>query len=306
MGKTDRRILFLLSLAGGVVYAGLFLVISGCAYGFSRGLVLITLGGGLAFALLFFAVWMLTEKFQKPFTLDNPKAQRKLSEYETSQNRIYESKFAGFLQVGKGLREAVCESCVYLESDRFYITYCYFGKVRHFEIAYSSVQNAEMRGNLLLIQPQEGDCCAVSIKGDSSQLLHALMEKGLYHAANSLTCGKLFFTKEECVGTAYLELQYGEDESTAREFSSPEAFWHADSLYIHADDMETFFEKFGFCFALSAGGEPDWFGITFFDVAQTREVYDKIRASAVPDSETLLRWLEKAVAQKHPIYLLGL
>ena len=72
---------------------------------------------------------MLVEKKSKPFTFENPKAQAKLTEYETARGILYEQMFCVFMYYGWGLKQEVCETRLYFEQEGIHAAFCYFGKI---------------------------------------------------------------------------------------------------------------------------------------------------------------------------------
>lgn len=129
--------LFLICLAGGVAFGALFFALFGVEAGYSWTLAWICAAGGLAFALGFFVVWLIVQKFSKPVTFDNPRAQNALQACEA--DFAYEARFHARCLQGKGLMSAVCETYVYLRQETLRIAYSYFGRVVVLEAAYSDV-----------------------------------------------------------------------------------------------------------------------------------------------------------------------
>ena len=89
----------------------------GAEIGYPWYWALICLGLGLVWAVAFYFIWIIVEKFQKPFSFENPKAQAKLTEYEATRDVPYEQIFCAFMHYGKGLKQEVCETRLYFGAE---------------------------------------------------------------------------------------------------------------------------------------------------------------------------------------------
>lgn len=181
MDKEFRKKFFLICLAGGILFAVPFFFGFGTEIGYPWYWALICLGLGLFFATAFYFVWIIVEKFQKPFSFENPKAQKKLLDYETALNIPYESKFSAHMHYGKGLKQEVCETCIYFQTDRMHIAFCHFGKIYSFDILYTEIDRAFIADeNIFVINSAEVGDAVFSIKTITSKLKEILVKKGVY------------------------------------------------------------------------------------------------------------------------------
>ena len=171
--------LFLLCLCGGIVFAVTFFLGFGSTIGYPWYWALVCLGIGLFFAVSFFFVWLLVEKHQKPITFENLKAQKKLLDYEIEQKIVYEHKFTAHMNYGEGLKQEVCEACVYFQGERVFVTFCHFGKVNTVDIPYSTIDNTVIdEGLLIIFTANAGDFIAF-IKEPYEMTKEALTSKGM-------------------------------------------------------------------------------------------------------------------------------
>lgn len=181
MDKKFRKKFFLICLAGGIVFAIPFFFGFGSAIGYPLYWALICLGLGLFFAVGFYFAWIIVEKFQKPFSFENPKAQKKLLDYETMGNVSYEFKVSAYMNYGKGLKQEVCETSIYFEAEVMHIAFCHFGKIYSFEVPYKSIEGAVIEDDrILIIHASEMGSGAFSVKDAVPQLRDVLMKKGIY------------------------------------------------------------------------------------------------------------------------------
>jgi hypothetical protein len=168
-------------LVGGIVFAGVFFIGFGSAIGYPWYWALICLGIGLFFAVTFYFVWLIVEKLQKPFSFENPKAQKKLLEYDAMRHTAYECKFSAYINYGKGLKQEVCEASIYFEPDHIHIAFCHFGKIYGFDVPYGIIESTSIEDDrIFVINTAEMGCLAFAIKNDISRLRELLMEKGMY------------------------------------------------------------------------------------------------------------------------------
>ena len=180
MDKQFRKKFFIICLIGGLVFAIPFFFVFGSAIGYKWYWAVICLVGGLFFALAFYFAWTLMEKFQKPLSFENKKAQQKLLEYEVARNNPYEYKFSAFMNYGKGLKQEVCETVLYFEENKIHVAFCHFGKIYSFEISYESIDLAVIENNkILVINTQEFGSVVFSIKNFNEKLEDAFIFKGL-------------------------------------------------------------------------------------------------------------------------------
>ncbi len=72
--------------------------------------------------------------------------------------------------------------------------------------------------------------------------------------------------------------------------------WKTDSLYIYADDIDTFFRKYGSIFDCGIynnmkTGTVDLFGINYYTPIMTEAVIEKFDKEKPEDYEVLAAWL---------------
>ena len=152
----------------------------GAEIGYPWHWALICLGLGLFFAIAFYFVWIIVEKFQKPFSFENPKAQAKLTEYEASRGMPYEQMFCAYMHYGEGLKQEVCETRVYFETEGIHTAFCHFGKIYHFDIPYSAVVHMSLEDEtILIIQLTDVAPLYVPIKETTPEKLAWLTEKAI-------------------------------------------------------------------------------------------------------------------------------
>ena len=178
MDKRVKKIFFLICLGGGVLFGAMFFLPLGASLGYSWEMVLLCFGMGMLWAVAFYFIWMLVQKKSKPFTFENPKAQAKLAEYEALRNIPYEQMFCAFIHYGKGLKQAVCETRIYFESEGIHTAFCHFGKIYHFDVPYKTVVHMSLENEkILVIQPKDVGSLCFSIKETSPDQLTWLAEK---------------------------------------------------------------------------------------------------------------------------------
>lgn len=120
------------------------------------------------------------EKIQKPFTFENPKAQKKLLDYETIRNTSYECKFPAYMHYGKGLKQEMCETVLYVETEGIHIAFCHFGKIYSSDITYETIERAVFKQeDFLIIRVRESGNIVLSVKDSIPQLKELLAEKNI-------------------------------------------------------------------------------------------------------------------------------
>ena len=310
MDKKFRKKFFLICLAGGILFAIPFFFGFGAEIGYPWYWALICLGLGLVWAVAFYFIWIIVEKFQKPISFENKRAQQKLLAYENARGEAYEHKFSAFMNYGKGLKQEFCETCIYFEHDKIHIAFCHFGKIYSYNIPYKAVDKAFVFGNTLKINSSAIGNTAYAIKHISSELIELLNEKGLYHELSSYTTGKMFTTDEERAGTAYYEFQYCKKEGSLKTLEQGNGYWGKDSLLVHIDDENAFFENYGnylsFPDSQKDTGEIDYFGVNYYTKEQTLSILERIKENQPRECEVLQAWLEKAATEYNGFYFLGI
>lgn len=167
MTKGFRKLFFLICLGAGALFGVLFFLLFGAEEGYSLSFAGICAVGGAFFAIAFYFIWIFTERFQKPFTFENPRAQARLLAYETEYNLPSERRAEGFLPFGKGLRQEICETFLYLCSNHIRIVFCHLGKIHTVKILYSETESVEIRGNALAIGLSGDGQWVIAVKNTS-------------------------------------------------------------------------------------------------------------------------------------------
>ena len=178
MDKNFKKTFFLICLGGGVLFGALSFLAFGADGGFTYWLALLCFGMGLVWAVAFYFIWMLVEKKSKPFSFENPKAQAKLAEYEAAHGVPYEQMFCAFMHYGEGIKQAVCETRLYFETEGIHTAFCYFGNVYHFDIPYRAIVRMTLEDErILVIEAMDVGPLCVSIKETTPEQLAWLTEK---------------------------------------------------------------------------------------------------------------------------------
>ena len=178
MDKDFKNTFFLICLCGGMIFGLIFFLTFGASGGFSWWLALLCFGMGVAWAVAFYFIWILVQKKSKPLTFENPKAQAKLTEYEIARGVPYEQVFCAFMHYGEGLKQEVCETRVYFETEGIHTAFCHFGKIYHFDVPYRAVVHMSLEDErLLVIQAMDVGSLCFSIKEASPEQLTWLVEK---------------------------------------------------------------------------------------------------------------------------------
>lgn len=310
MDKKFRKKFFLICLVGGILFAIPFFFGFGAEIGYPWYWALICLGLGFVWAVMFYFIWIIVEKFQKPFSPENKRAQQKLLAYENARSEAYEHKFSAFMNYGKGLRQEICETCIYFEHDKIHIAFCHVGKVYSFDIPYKAVDKALVFGNVLTINSSAIGDTAYAIKQISSKLIELLNEKGLYHEISSYTTGKLFTTGAERTGTAYYEFQYCKQEGSLKTLEKGNGYWEKDSLLVHIDSDRDFFEIYGDYLNTPNSTEAtqalDPYGVNYYTKEQTFVIIEQIKNDKPQEFDVLVTWLEKAATEYNGFFFLGI
>jgi hypothetical protein len=117
-------------------------------------------------------------QFKRPFTFENPKAQAKLKEYEAARGIPYEQMLCAFMQYGAGLKQEVCETRIYFETEGIHTTFCHFGKIYSFDVPYQAVVHMSLEDEkILLIQATDVGSLCFSVKETSPEQLAWIVEK---------------------------------------------------------------------------------------------------------------------------------
>lgn len=316
MDKNFRKIFFLICLGGGILFALPFFFGFGAEMGYSWYWALICLGGGLFWALAFYFIWLLVEKFQKPFSFENPfknpKAQKKLLDYENLREETYVYRLCAYLHYGKGLKQEICEACIHFEKEKINIAFCHFGKIRTLNIPYERVESAFIidEGDLVINSPETGHL-VLFLKDEASQLKQLLIEKGIYQEVSFEATGRLFTTNKERAGTAYFEFQYCKKEGSLKNLvKRGYSFWKDDSVLVNVNNEEIFFQEYfkylEFPNAPNGTQDFDPYGVNYYTKEQTMSIIERIKEDKPQDFESLVVWLEKAVSEYNGFYFLGI
>ena len=182
----DRKKLFYICLGGGLVFGLLFFAFYGIEAGYGKFLAFCSIAGGLIFGLLFFVIMALVLKFSKPVSFEDKKAQAKLQENESTFYGNFKEKFPAFLPYGKGLKKAVCETAVYLFSDKMKVVFCHFKKLYTGDFPYKNLIKVVMNGQMTELY---------SIGDEGCSAFFMLMEEGTHFAEMLTELGVMVETK---------------------------------------------------------------------------------------------------------------
>lgn len=176
-----KGILFLICLAGGVLFGGLFFALFGIEAGYSWFLAGLCAACGLLFAVLFFIVWIIVEKRSKPITFEDLSAQLRLQENEKNFDPFdpYEARFHARIPQGRGLKAAVCETYIYLLSEKLRISCSYFRKIYTVEVDYNNLIAYVDSDACFLFRWQEGMVWGRFIDEDVTSFIDRLKGKGV-------------------------------------------------------------------------------------------------------------------------------
>ncbi len=86
--------------------------------------------------------------------------------------------------------------------------------------------------------------------------------------------------------------------------------WRNDSLYVHADDMEIFYQEYSRIFDSGVfsnlkTGTIDLFGLNYYSPALIESVIEKLDREEPRDYKELMAWLVKSRAH-NGVYILGI
>lgn len=127
----------------------------------------------------------------------------------------------------------------------------------------------------------------------------------------------LFLNNDERMkigGTAFIEIQYCkmEPSATLREKVAVNSieFRGADSLYIHADNIDDFILNYGKVFNYGTynsmkNGPLDIYGINYYSSSVVNKLIKEVEAIKPIDYEILTNWLKEAY-EFNGIYILGI
>ncbi len=117
----------------------------------------------------------------------------------------------------------------------------------------------------------------------------------------------MFIPCKNRVGSAYYEFQYCREEMSPDKALEAYGFWAKDSLLVHADFDNIFFD--GYIKYLEPTYAPDGsgrfyaYGVNYYDKEMTQRIIDRIKEDKPTCHELLLQWLEGA---GYGFYFLGL
>lgn len=111
--------------------------------------------------------------------------------------------------------------------------------------------------------------------------------------------------------SAYMEIQHCRMDAAAplAEIVATDSLrhWQKDSLYVHFDELDTFFSAYGAIFGSGVynnlQSEPiDPYGVNYFSPDRVREIVARLQASDAPERDVLAAWLQDA----RGVYVLGI
>lgn len=177
----SKKKLFCICLLGGLAFGVLFFIFFGIEAGYGWVLAVGSLIGGLAFAVLFFLAMLVAQKFSKPVSFEDKKAQARLQENESTFYGNFRKKFSAFLPYGKGLKQAVCETAVYLFPDKLRIVFCHFKKLYTADFAYRDIIKVVTEGQFIEIHSigDEGCSAFFELKEEETRFAEMLTDLGV-------------------------------------------------------------------------------------------------------------------------------
>ena len=177
-----KSILFIICLAGGFLFGGLFFVAFGADVGYSWTLAWICAVCGLLFGIVFFIIWPIVQKLSKPMTFDNPTALKKLQECEQyfEPFDIFEARFHARSPQGRGLKSEVSETYVYLFSQKLHIVYWHFRAIYSIDVEYSGLIAYVTEDGFFWLKWDDGVFTGRLIDEDINFFINCLKEKEVY------------------------------------------------------------------------------------------------------------------------------
>ena len=121
----------------------------------------------------------------------------------------------------------------------------------------------------------------------------------------------MFIPCSEKKGSAYFEFQYcKKDWSIKKLVHKGYDFRKEDSLLVHIDDDEQFFENYlkylDSPIAPNGTTEFDCCGVNYYTKEQTLSILKKIENDKPPHYEVLVTWLKKSITDFNGFYFLGI
>ncbi len=102
--------------------------------------------------------------------------------------------------------------------------------------------------------------------------------------------------------SAYFEFQYCKGKPA----KNHSRFWLEDSLLVHIDNEEIFFDNYSRYFDFPKEGKFNYYGPNYYTKEQTKDILQEVREDKPPEYDTVCTWLEKAVAEYNGFYILGI
>ena len=103
-------------------------------------------------------------------------------------------------------------------------------------------------------------------------------------------------------GSAYFEFQYCKGKPT----KNHGRFWLGDSLLVHIDNEEIFFDNYFRYFDSPKEGKFNYYGPNYYTKEQTEDILQKVREDKPQEHDTVCTWLEKAATEYNGFYILGI
>lgn len=115
-------------------------------------------------------------------------------------------------------------------------------------------------------------------------------------------------------GSSFIEIQFCDMplKTTAKNLVTGRHIqhWRTDSLYVHADDIDTFYQEYSRMFdcgmysSMKTGGF-DLYGINYYASALIDPIIEKLSKEKPEEYEALAAWLSQAKAH-NGFYILGI
>lgn len=311
--KVDRwhkRLIYLIGLFGGILFSMPFYLWMFDNYGFSWTIVLITVGIALGFSVLFFFTWIIIENFVQPFSIENPRAQKKLAEYQSKRQTHFEYRVEAYMNYGKGLKEEFCETLMFFEKNKLHVAFYHFGKIRSFDMLYTKINSIFIRGDILVINGTGIGSRSYSIKNNASELREYIAKKRINDKSRHSDLGELFLLNKDIADTTYIEFQYCKSSDPAEHLERGLEFWEKDSLLVHMDNEQALYDNYS-KFLKSpnlsvANGSFDQNGIYYYSKERAQEILEQINEEKPMDYDIFASWLIKAASNHNGFYVSGL
>ena len=115
----------------------------------------------------------------------------------------------------------------------------------------------------------------------------------------------IFLTSQFRNGSAYIEFQYYEKETTKNVYKNIEHF-KLNSLFVSIDSIEHFLDLYFDFFNPCCDHIFDEYGVNYYTQEQSESIYKFIKEADIKGSGDLLAWIQKAYTNHNGFYILGI